>query len=180
MINQVVLVGRLTKDPEIKYTTSGKPVAHFTLAINRPFTDSNGERNADFINCSVWGKMAQALVDHQKKGNLIGITGRIQTGSYEGRDGKRVYTTEVVADSVQFYEPKQNNENKKQNNQSQQQGQYSGQQQQYGQPVPYQQVPQSMPPYQQPHQNPYGSQQAPYNNSFGAPQFDVKDENLPF
>lgn len=175
MINKVVLVGRLTKDPEIKYTSSGKPVAHFNLAINRPFTDSNGERNADFINCSVWGKMAQALVDHQKKGNLIGITGRIQTSSYQGQDGKTVYKTEVVADAVQFLEPKQSNGKK-----SNKQGQTGGQQGQYkGQPNPYpQQSPYPYQPPQQTQQPPY-----PYNDPFGPTPQNVPvdiNEGLPF
>lgn len=106
MINRVVLVGRLTKDPELKYTPSGAAVARFTLAVNRTFSNASGEKETDFINCTVWRKQAENTANFLKKGSLAGIEGRIQTGSYEGQDGKRVYTTEVVADSVQFLEPK--------------------------------------------------------------------------
>lgn len=106
MINRVVLVGRLTKDPDLRYTPSGAAVARFTLAVNRTFTNGQGEKEADFINCTVWRKQAENTANFLKKGSLAGVEGRIQTGSYEGQDGKRVYTTEVVADSVQFLEPK--------------------------------------------------------------------------
>ncbi|AYC28393.1 single-stranded DNA-binding protein [Paenisporosarcina cavernae] len=106
MINRVVLVGRLTKDPELRYTPSGVAVARFTLAVNRTFSNQNGEKEADFINCTVWRKPAENVANFLKKGSLAGVEGRIQTGSYEGQDGKRVYTTEVVADSVQFLEPR--------------------------------------------------------------------------
>ncbi|MFZ0576076.1 MAG: single-stranded DNA-binding protein [Psychrobacillus psychrotolerans] len=106
MINRVVLVGRLTKDPELKYTTSGVAMARFTLAVNRTFTNQQGEKEADFINCLVWRKQAENTANYLSKGSLCGVEGRIQTGSYEGQDGKRVYTTDVVADSVQFLEPR--------------------------------------------------------------------------
>jgi len=106
MINRIVLVRRLTKDPELKYTPSGIAMARFTLAVNRTFKDSSGEQQADFINCVVWRKQAENTANYLKKGSLAGVEGRIQTGSYEGQDGKRIYTTDVVADSVQFLEPK--------------------------------------------------------------------------
>lgn len=106
MINRVVLVGRLTKDPELKYTPSGVAMARFTLAVNRTFTNQQGEKEADFINCLVWRKQAENTANFLKKGSLAGVEGRIQTGSYEGQDGKRVYTTDVVVDSVQFLEPR--------------------------------------------------------------------------
>lgn len=106
MINRVVLVGRLTKDVELRYTPSGVAVAKFTLAVNRPFNNTSGEKEADFINVTVWRKPAENSANYLKKGSLAGVEGRIQTGSYEGTDGKRVYTTEVMADSVQFLEPK--------------------------------------------------------------------------
>lgn len=111
MINRAVLVGRLTKEVELRYTPSGVAVAKFTLAINRPFNNTAGEKEADFINVTVWRKPAENAANYLKKGSLAGVEGRIQTGSYEGTDGKRVYTTEVVADSVQFLEPKPNNNN---------------------------------------------------------------------
>lgn len=106
MMNRVVLVGRLTKDPELRYTPSGVPVATFTLACNRAFTNQQGEREADFINCVVWRRPAENVANYLKKGSLAGVDGRIQTRNYEGQDGKRVYVTEVVAESVQFLEPK--------------------------------------------------------------------------
>ena len=106
MINRTVLVGRLTKDPELRYTPNGVAVCRFTLAVNRTFSNQSGEREADFINILVWRKQAENSANYLKKGSLAGIEGRIQTGSYEGNDGKRVYTTEVVADSVQFLEPR--------------------------------------------------------------------------
>ncbi len=106
MINRTVLVGRLTKDPELRYTPNGVAMCHFTLAVNRTFSNQSGEREADFINILVWRKQAENSANFLKKGSLAGIEGRIQTGSYEGQDGKRVYTTEVVADSVQFLEPR--------------------------------------------------------------------------
>lgn len=105
MINSVVLVGRLTKDPELKYTQGGVAVCRFTLAANRPFK-TNGEQEADFINCVAWRKTAENMANFLKKGSLTGIEGRIQTSNFEGKDGNRVFMTEVVADSVQFLEPK--------------------------------------------------------------------------
>ncbi|MFJ7951560.1 single-stranded DNA-binding protein [Lysinibacillus sp. NPDC096418] len=104
MINRVVLVGRLTKDPDLKYSANGIATCRFTLAVNRSFKSQGGEQEADFIQCVAWRKQAENLANFQRKGNLIGVEGRIQTGSYEGQDGKRVYTTDVVADSIQFLE----------------------------------------------------------------------------
>ena len=106
MINNATLVGRLTKDPELKYTPSGVAVANFTLAVNRPFKSAAGENEADFINITVWRKPAENAANFLKKGSLAGVTGSIQTRNYEGTDGKRVYVTEVVADRVQFLDTK--------------------------------------------------------------------------
>ncbi|MFE8704091.1 single-stranded DNA-binding protein [Cytobacillus sp. FJAT-54145] len=106
MMNRVVLVGRLTKDPELRYTPNGVAVATFTLAVNRAFTNQQGEREADFINCVVWRKPAENVANFLKKGSLAGVDGRIQTRNFEGQDGKRVYLTEVLAESVQFLEPR--------------------------------------------------------------------------
>ncbi|EJM9908585.1 single-stranded DNA-binding protein [Listeria monocytogenes] len=108
MMNRVVLVGRLTKDPDLRYTPAGAAVATFTLAVNRPFKNGQGEQEADFINCVVWRKPAENVANFLKKGSLTGVDGRVQTRNYEGNDGKRVYVTEIVAESVQFLEPKQN------------------------------------------------------------------------
>lgn len=106
MINRTILVGRLTKDPDLKYTAQGTPVANFTLAVNRTFTNQQGEKETDFINIVVWRKQAENAANYLKKGNLAGVDGRIQTRNYEGQDGKRIYVTEVLAESVQFLEPK--------------------------------------------------------------------------
>ena len=117
MLNRVVLVGRLTKDPEFKTTQNGVSVATFTLAVNRNFKNKNGEQQADFINVVVFRQQAENVNNYLSKGNLAGVDGRIQSRSYENKEGQRVYVTEVLADSVQFLEPKNNQPN----NQSQQQ-----------------------------------------------------------
>lgn len=106
MINNVVLVGRMTKDPELKYTQGGVAVTRFTLAVNRPFTNQQGQREADFVNCVTWRKQAENTANFLRKGSLTGIEGRIQTSNFDGKDGNRVFMTEVVADSVQFLEPR--------------------------------------------------------------------------
>lgn len=106
MINNVVLVGRLTKDPDLKYTGNGTAVATFTLAVNRNFTNQSGEREADFISCVIWRKPAETLANYAKKGVLIGVTGRIQTRSYDNQQGQKVYVTEVIADNFQLLESK--------------------------------------------------------------------------
>lgn len=106
MINNIVLVGRLTKDPDLRYTTSGTGVATFTLAVNRNFTSADGTREADFINCVIWRKPAETLVNYAKKGVLIGVKGRIQTRSYDNQQGQKVYVTEVIADNFQLLESK--------------------------------------------------------------------------
>ena len=104
MMNSVCLVGRMTKDAELKYTGNNIAVASFSLAVNRNFKDANGEREADFINCVIWRQQAENLANWAKKGALIGITGRIQTRSYENQQGQRVYVTEVVAENFQMLE----------------------------------------------------------------------------
>ena len=128
MINNVVLVGRLTKDCDLKYTSSGTAVATFSLAVNRQFTNQAGEREADFINCVIWRKSAENFANFTRKGSLVGITGRIQTRNYEGNDGKRVYITEVVADNFTLLEKKgdardhSNHSSGQSNNRAKQQG----------------------------------------------------------
>ena len=118
MINRVVLVGRLTKNPEFRTTSNDVNVATFTLAVNRTCTNANGEREADFINVVVFRRQAENVNNYLSKGQLAGVDGRIQSRSYENQEGKRVYVTEVVADSVQFMDSKGSNQ---QNNQPQQQ-----------------------------------------------------------
>lgn len=110
MLNSTCLVGRLVKDAELKYTPSNQAVATFTLAVNRNFKSQNGEREADFINCVIWRQQAENLANWAKKGALIGITGRIQTRSYENQQGQRVYVTEVVSDNFQLLESRKDRE----------------------------------------------------------------------
>ena len=128
MINNVTLVGRLTKDVELKYTPANQAVAQFVLAVNRTFKNANGERESDFINCVIWRQSAEKFANWAKKGALIGITGRIQTRNYENAQGQRVYITEVIAENFQMLESR-----------NQQQGQQQGQatQQQAKQPDPF-------------------------------------------
>lgn len=124
MLNNISLVGRLTKDVELRYTPSNVAVATFTLAVNRTFKNENGEREADFINCVMWRHQAENLANWAKKGALIGITGRIQTRSYDNQQGQRVYVTEVVAETFQLLESRNS------------QGQSQGQQRQAQQEAP--------------------------------------------
>lgn len=197
MMNNVVLVGRLTKDPEIRYSPNGKAVCRYTLAINRSFTNTNGEKDADFISCVSFGKVAENLANYQEKGSLIGVVGRIQTGSYENQQGQRVYTTDVVGESVTFLEPpkkgKQNGQGQQQqwNQNYQGQGQFNNGNGQWGnQPnnnqwsqQPQQQFgqgqqggqPQGMP-------NPYGNYSDPFAGvaPSGNDPIDVSEDDLPF
>lgn len=110
MINSVTLVGRMAGDAELRYTPNNQAVATFRLAVNRNFKSQNGEREADFINCVIWRQKAENLANWAKKGSLIGITGRIQTRSYENQQGQRVYVTEVVADNFQLLESRKDRE----------------------------------------------------------------------
>lgn len=151
MINSVCLVGRLTRDPELKYTGNNIAVASFSLAVNRNFKDANGERETDFINCVIWRQSAENLANWAKKGALIGITGRIQTRSYENQQGQRVYVTEVVAENFQMLESRAAREGGNAN------GGYSQQ------------------PQQQAPNNSRGD--APFGNSN---PLDIQDSDLPF
>ncbi|MCD8825398.1 single-stranded DNA-binding protein [Staphylococcus gallinarum] len=153
MINRAILVGRLTKDPEFRTTPSGISIANFTLAVNRTFTNAQGEREADFINCVVFKKQAENVNNYLSKGKLAGVDGRVQSRSYENQQGQRVFVTEVVVDSVQFLEPKNNGQtqNNSQNN-------YQGQQ---------------APTNNQP---PVGDN--PFANANGP--IDIQDDDLPF
>lgn len=161
MINSVCLVGRLTRDPELKYTTSNVAVATFSLAVNRNFKDANGERETDFINCVIWRQQAEHLANWAKKGALIGITGRIQTRSYENQQGQRVYVTEVVAENFQMLESRNSQGNQQNQGNSFQNGNSSK-----GGNV----------------NNGY-NQQAPNfgrSNSMQGNPFDISDDDLPF
>lgn len=152
MINRVVLVGRLTKDPDLKYSQSGVAICRFTLAVNRNFKNANGETEADFPNVITFRKTAENVANFLKKGSLVGLEGRIQTSSFDGQDGKRVFMTEVVADSVQFLEPRNRSD---QPNSSYQAPQQSGTGQQNSQ-----------------------SENDPFSNQSGP--VEVTDDDLPF
>lgn len=154
MINSTVLVGRLTRDPELKYTGNNIAVASFSLAVNRNFKDANGEREADFINCVIWRQQAENLANWTKKGALIGITGRIQTRSYENQQGQRVYITEVVAENFQMLESRAARE-----------GNNANQGNAFGQQAPQRQ-----------NQN-FGQGNNVYGNST---PMDIQDSDLPF
>jgi single-strand DNA-binding protein len=160
MINRVVLVGRLTKDPELKYTPTGVAVANFTLAVNRPFSSQDGNREADFINCVIWRKPAENVANFLRKGSLAGVEGRINTRNYENQEGRRVYVTEVVADSVQFLEPR--------NSGGQQSGGSS-----YGEENNYNQN-------RKPNNNQNNNRQEDDPFAGGSQPIDISDDDLPF
>ena len=103
-MNRAILIGRLTKDPELRYTPSGVATTSFTLAVDRPFTNQNGDRETDFLPIVTWRKQAENCANYLSKGRLVAVEGRIQTRSYENSNGQRVYVTEVIADSVKFLE----------------------------------------------------------------------------
>jgi single-strand DNA-binding protein len=110
MINQVTLVGRLTRDPEIKKTAEGTAVANVTLAVNRHFRNHNGEIDTDFVQCTLWRKAAENTVQYCRKGSVVGITGRLQTRHYDNQEGRRIFITEVVAETVRFLSAKPHDE----------------------------------------------------------------------
>ncbi|MBN6836284.1 single-stranded DNA-binding protein [Staphylococcus epidermidis] len=156
MINRVVLVGRLTKDPEFRTTQSGTDVATFTLAVNRNFTNAQGEREADFINIIVFRKQAHNVNNYLSKGKLAGVDGRVQSRSYENQEGRRIFVTEVVADSVQFLEPKNSNGGQQDTYQQQTRAQQGQSRQQTNKPVG---------------DNPFANANGP---------IDISDDDLPF
>lgn len=104
MLNRVILIGRLTKDPELRYTGSGTAVATFTLAVDRTYSNQQGERETDFLNIVVWRQLAELCANYLKKGRLAAVEGRIQIRNYENQEGRKVYVTEIVADNVRFLE----------------------------------------------------------------------------
>ena len=106
-MNKAILIGRLTRDPELRYTDSNRAVCQFSIAIDRPFTNqSTGQRETDFINIVVWDKQAENVGKYMTKGRLVAVEGRIQTRNYDNNEGKKVYVTEVVASNIQFLESK--------------------------------------------------------------------------
>lgn len=177
MLNNVSLIGRLVRDPDLRFSPNGKAVANFTLAVGRPFANQNNEYEVDYINCVIWGKPAENLAEYQRKGNLIGVEGRLQTRSYQTNQGDRRYVTEVIASSVYFLSPVKKN-NQKQNNQPNQQP--------YNQQGGFPPNQQGFPPNQQQgqHFNQNGFQNQNqfqnYQNGVDSPPFDVSDDDLPF
>lgn len=110
-LNTVILIGRLTKDPELKYTPAGKAVANFTLAVSRPFKNQNGEQEADFIPIVVWNKTAENCATYISKGSQVAIDGRMQVRTYDDKEGQRRWVTEVISNSVKFLDSKKSVEN---------------------------------------------------------------------
>lgn len=109
MLNRIVLIGRLTRDPELRYTPSGVAVAQFTLAVDRPFSNQQGNREADFINIVTWRQLAENCANYLRKGRLAAVDGRLQIRSYDNNEGRKVYVTEVIADNVRFLESSNSN-----------------------------------------------------------------------
>lgn len=159
-MNRAVIVGRLTRDPDLRYTSNGHAVANFTVAVNRPFRNEQGEQEADFINCVAWRKQAENLANYMRKGSRVGVDGRIQTRSYDNDQGQKVFVTEVLAESITFLESRS-----------------ESQQTQQGQANPYQQQAQTS--YEQ-----YGAgqqQQTPSNPfAHDGEKINVSDDELPF
>jgi len=126
LINNTTLVGRLTRDPELRYTGNGIAVVSFSLAVERNYTNAQGERETDFINCVAWRGLAETLANFSVKGSLIGVTGSIQTRNYQSNEGRTVYVTEVVVDNFQMLEPKSVTDSRRnQSGGGQQAGNYS-------------------------------------------------------
>lgn len=110
-MNKVILIGRIVKDPELRATPNNRSVCQITIAVNRTYTNEEGKREADFINCVVWDKQAENLAKYQKKGNQIAVEGRIQTRNYDDNSGKKVYVTEVLVNNISFLDTKKDDSN---------------------------------------------------------------------
>lgn len=162
MLNRFIGVGRLTADPQYRVTPSGVSVATFTLAVKRTFTNANGERQADFINCVVFRKQAENVNAFLRKGSLAGVDGRLQSRSYDNQEGRRIFVTEVVTESVQFLEPKGTRNDGSQ----------------------YEEYPQAQnnTPNSYQHQNDKAQQSTPATNPFANADgpIDISDDDLPF
>ena len=167
MLNRAILTGRLTRDPELRYTTSGTAVVQATIAVDRQFKNQQGEREADFINLVIWRKTAENFANFTHKGSLVGIDGRIQTRTYENKQGQRVYATEINVDSFSLLEPRQDNNQQSNNN-------YSSQ-------APSNNARNATPNSPQQNQNArsnYGNQNNDFGN--GGQSIDLADDELPF
>lgn len=164
MLNRAILTGRLTRDPELRYTTSGTAVVQATIAVDRQFKNQQGEREADFINLVIWRKAAENFANFTHKGSLVGIDGRIQTRTYENKQGQRVYVTEINVDSFSLLEPRQENNQQPNNN-------YSSQ-------TPSNNATPNSPQQNQNAQLNYGNQNNDFGN--GGQSIDLADDELPF
>lgn len=163
-MNQCQLIGRLVKDPELRYSPGGTPVVKFTLAINRQNNDE-----ADFISCVAFNKLAENLANYQKKGNRIAVTGRIQTGSYENQQGQKIYTTDVIVNSIEFLDYRSENAQNGLNSQNYQSSSFNQGQQQNASTAQKQQNFGQV--YGQPTNDPFTS---------GTGPIEVSEDDLPF
>lgn len=164
MLNRAILTGRLTRDPELRYTASGTAVVQATIAVDRQFKNQQGEREADFINLVIWRKAAENFANFTHKGSLVGIDGRIQTRTYENKQGQRVYVTEINVDSFSLLEPRQENNQQPNNN-------YSSQ-------APNNNATSNSSRQNQNAQSNYGNQNNDFDN--GGQSIDLADDELPF
>lgn len=167
MLNRAILTGRLTRDPELRYAASGTAIVQATIAVDRQFKNQQGEREADFINLVIWRKAAENFANFTHKGSLVGIDGRIQTRTYENKQGQRVYVTEINVDSFSLLEPRQENNQQSNNN-------YSSQ-------VPNnnaRNATSNSPRQNQNAQSNYGNQNNDFDN--GGQSIDLADDELPF
>lgn len=167
MLNRAILTGRLTRDPELRYTTSGTAVVQATIAVDRQFKNQQGEREADFINLVIWRKAVENFANFTHKGSLVGIDGRIQTRTYENKQGQRVYVTEINVDSFSLLEPRQENNQQPNNNYSSQAPSNNAHN-----------VTPNSPQQNQNAQSNYGNQNNDFGN--GGQSIDLADDELPF
>ena len=163
-MNKVFLIGRLTRDPELRYTSSNLPVATFTVAVNRNFANQAGEREADFINIVVWRKQAENVKNYLNQGSQVAIDGRLQTRSYDGEDGKKRYVTEVIADNVEFLGSRNSSNNSNNMNNTSSAATNAG-------PTPYDFADNASPKGTDVDSNPFAD--------FGA-NIEISDDELPF
>ena len=164
MLNRAILTGRLTRDPELRYAASGTAIVQATIAVDRQFKNQQGEREADFINLVIWRKAAENFANFTHKGSLVGIDGRIQTRTYENKQGQRVYVTEINVDSFSLLEPRQENNQQSNNN-------YSSQ-------APNNNATSNSSRQNQNAQSNYGNQNNDFDN--GGQSIDLADDELPF
>ena len=184
-MNRVSLVGRITKDPEVRYSQTGNAILGFTIAVDRAIRDANGQRQADFISCVAFGQVADFVGRYIKKGFMLAVCGRLQSRSYQGTDGQTRYVTEVLCDSVENLTPRDNNQPSFNENPNYQRPQYQPNNQ--FQPNNNQYQGYANPTYQQPEQPSYRPQSLQPNSVQAQPESfdvsdasDVHDDDLPF